>query len=96
MREQPSHGRPVRRLAEAGAAVDVDGVETNFVQIDVGTDRAGAIARIKEHGVLVSTTVHPTKVRAVTHLDVDDEGIERAMDGIPRALGTRAKAIAGT
>src|SRR5204863_5124934 len=66
-------------LAEAGASVDLEQVETNFVQIDVGLDRAGAIGRMKERGVLVSTTVHPTVVRAVTHLDITDEDIETAI-----------------
>jgi threonine aldolase len=73
-------------LAEAGVAVDLDQVETNFVQIDVGPDRAGAIDRMKENGVLVSTTVHPTVVRAVTHLDISDDDIETAIAAIPRAL----------
>jgi threonine aldolase len=74
-------------LAEAGVAVDLDQVETNFVQIDVGPDRADAIERIKARGVLVSTTVHPTVVRAVTHLDITDDDIERAVEVIPTALG---------
>src|SRR6266702_5214321 len=75
------HAR-ARRLAEglvdAGVRVDLDQVETNFVQIDVGADRDGAIERMKAEGVLVSTTVHPTVVRAVTHLDVTDDDVERA------------------
>src|SRR3989440_7550782 len=75
-------------LPDAGVPVDLDQVETNFVQIDVGPDRAGAIERIREHGVLVSTTVHPTVVRAVTHLDISDEDVETAVEAIPAALGT--------
>jgi threonine aldolase len=89
------HAR-ARRLGEglvgAGVSVDLDQVETNFVQIDVGPDRPGAIERIKEHGVLVSTTVHPTVVRAVTHLDVSDEDIEVAIEAIPAALGALSAA----
>jgi threonine aldolase len=80
-----------RRLGEglsaAGVQVDLDQIETNFVQIDVGEDRAGAIERLKERGVLVSTTVHPTVVRAVTHLDIGDEDVEAAVEAIPAALG---------
>ncbi len=79
-------------LAERGVAVDVDGVETNFVQIGVGPDRAGAIARLREDGVLVSTTIHPTVVRAVTHLDVSDADIDEAIETIPRALGVLVRA----
>jgi threonine aldolase len=87
------HAR-ARRLAEglidAGVAVDLEQVETNFVQIDVGPDRAGGIDRMKELGVLVSTTVHPTVVRAVTHLDISDDDIETAIEVIPTALGKRS------
>jgi threonine aldolase len=79
-------------LADAGVTVDLDQVETNFVQIDVGPDRAGAIERIREHGVLVSTTVHPTIVRAVTHLDITDDDVETAIDAIPAALGALSRA----
>jgi len=73
-------------LAEAGVKVELEQVETNFVQIDVGPDRAGAIERMRERGVLVSTTVHPTVVRSVTHLDVTDDDIDAAIVAIPAAL----------
>ena len=76
-------------LADAGVAVELEQVETNFVQIDVGPARAGAIDRLKQHGVLVSTTVHPTVVRAVTHLDISDDDVETAIEAIARALATR-------
>jgi threonine aldolase len=77
-------------LVEAGVRVDLEQVETNFVQIDVGPDRAAAIDAMKREGVLVSTTVHPTVVRAVTHLDIDDDDITAAIEAIPRALGVLA------
>jgi acetylornithine/succinyldiaminopimelate/putrescine aminotransferase len=48
---------------------------------------------MRDHGVLVSTTVHPTVVRAVTHLDITDEDIETALEAIPAAL-TRTEAPA--
>jgi threonine aldolase len=73
--------------------VDLEQVETNFVQIDVGPERADAIERMKQHGVLVSTTVHPTVVRAVTHLDVTDADIETAIVAISASL-TRTAAPA--
>ena len=79
-------------LAAAGIRVDLDQVETNFVQIDVGPDRAGAIERMRAGGVLVSTTVHPTIVRAVTHLDISDDDIDAAVEAIPAALRTLAAA----
>ncbi len=92
------HAR-ARRLAEglaaAGLAIDLDAVETNFVQLDVepyGLTKWEALARLKEHGVGMSATVHPTKLRAVTHLDVSDDDIDRAIDQIPRALGVLVEA----
>jgi threonine aldolase len=85
-----------RRLAEgwhaAGLPVDLDGVETNFVQLDVeplGLPKWDVIAALKEAGVGVSNTVHPTRLRAVTHLDVSDEDIERAVELAPEALAAR-------
>jgi threonine aldolase len=82
-------------LAEAGVPVDLEQVETNFVQVDVaplGLAWDEALARLAEQGVGLSATMHPTKVRAVTHLDVGDEDIERAVELIPRALGALARA----
>ena len=88
-----------RRLAEgldaAGVPVDLEQVETNFVQVDVGPlglSPKEALARLSEHGVGLSMTAHRTRLRAVTHLDVHDEDIERAVELIPRALGALARA----
>jgi len=86
--------RLAQGLADAGVTVDLEQVETNFVQIDVGPDRAKAIERMKERGVLVSTTVHPTVVRAVTHLDISDDDVETAIAAIPDSLATRTGAPA--
>jgi threonine aldolase len=92
------HAR-ARRLAEglyaAGVPVQLDQVETNFVQVDVaplGLTASEALARLAEEGVGLSLTVHPTRLRAVTHLDIDDAAIERAVELIPRALGALAPA----
>jgi threonine aldolase len=82
-------------LHAAGVPVDLEQVETNFVQVDVGPlglTREEAMARMKDEGVLLSTTVWPTKLRAVTHLDVTDDDIDAAIDAIPRALGVLARA----
>jgi threonine aldolase len=88
-----------RRLAEglydAGVPVDLEQVETNFVQVDVrplGLGPEEALERLAQQGVGLSMTVHPTRLRAVTHLDVDDEDIDRAVELIPRALGALARA----
>ena len=89
------HAR-ARRLAQgwhaAGLPVDLDQVETNFVQLDVeplGLSKWDVIAALKDAGVGVSNTVHPSKLRAVTHLDVSDEDIEAAIELAPEALAAR-------
>jgi threonine aldolase len=88
-----------RRLAEnlvaAGVPVDLERVETNFVQIDLselGLDRAEALARLLESGVGLSGTIHPTVVRAVTHLEITDEHVDRASGLIANVLGAAAVA----
>ena len=91
------HAR-ARRLAEgldaAGLPVDLEQVETNFVQIDVaplGLSRTEALERLRSEGVGLSSTIHPTIIRAVTHLDVSDEQISQAIEAIPRAIGALAR-----
>ena len=79
-------------LADAGLAVDPDRTETNFVQIDVAPlTPQEATARLAEQGVGLSGTIHPTILRAVTHLDVEDEDVDRALEAIPAALGARVR-----
>ena len=81
-------------LAEAGLPVDLDQVETNFVQLDVGTlglTKQEGIERLQEAGVGLSGTVHPGVLRAVTHLGVSDDDIDGAVAAIPRALGALAR-----
>ena len=76
--------------AEAGLPIDLDQVQTNFVQIDVaqlGLGRDEALARMKEAGVGLSSTIHPTVVRAVTHLDVDDDEDRARRRARPACLG---------
>jgi threonine aldolase len=86
-------------LAENGAPVDVDAVETNFIGLDVaslGLQLTEARERIKEEGVLVGV-LRPGVVRIATYLGVTDEDVERASEAIPRALGvlTRTGVPAG-
>jgi threonine aldolase len=77
--------RRARRLGEALAPfgiVDADRVVTNIVPLDltkapIDGPSLGAAAR--DRGVLVSV-MGPRSGRLVTHLDVDDAGIERACE----------------
>jgi threonine aldolase len=86
------HAR-ARRLAEgwadAGLPVDLELAQTNFVQVDVaalGLGEEEAVDRVREQGVLLSRT-RPGVLRAVTHLDLDDDAVEHALAAVPRALG---------
>jgi threonine aldolase len=86
------HAR-ARALAEgwsaAGVPVLADRVETNFVQVDVGSiglTSVEALALLRQAGVALSATIHPGVLRAVTHLDVDDGDVEAALAAVPRAL----------
>ncbi|MEU8006000.1 GntG family PLP-dependent aldolase [Catellatospora sp. NPDC049111] len=74
-----------RRLAEALAPfgiVDLDRVRTNLVILDLAKtalDAPTLAARAREQGVLVSA-LGPRTGRLITHLDVDDAGLDRAID----------------
>jgi len=94
------HAR-ARRLAEglheAGVPIDLEQVETNFVQVDVGAlglEIEDAIERIRVAGIRVSGTARPGRVRAVTHLGIGDEDIEHAIGAIPRGLGVQPRSPA--
>lgn len=91
------HAR-ARRLAEgwiaAGLSVDLELVETNFVQLDVsalGLTELDALERIRAGGVLLSET-KPGVLRAVTHLDITDDDIDAALAAVPQALEARVRA----
>jgi threonine aldolase len=79
-----------RRLAEAVAerwpdAIDPDGVRTNVV-VFPHPDPPRLLAHLAGEGVL-ATTIAPGVVRLCTHLDVDDDGIERAVKALTASTG---------
>jgi threonine aldolase len=67
-----------RRATRLAAAVGAPTPQTNIVMIPVADAKAYATTAAA-HGVLVSAFT-PTVVRAVTHLDVDDAAIARAVE----------------
>ncbi|NQT33977.1 aminotransferase class I/II-fold pyridoxal phosphate-dependent enzyme [bacterium] len=79
--------RRARRLAEAineldAFSVDMEGVETNIVIFD--TSPCGLLGpevneRLRENG-LWGTSFGGTRIRLVTHLDLDDDDIDRAIE----------------
>jgi threonine aldolase len=81
----PEDHRRARRLADRlmqSSAVRVTAPETNIVMMEIigdGLDAAGIVKLAADRDVLVVPFTR-TRVRAVTHLDVDDEGIDRAAD----------------
>jgi threonine aldolase len=82
------HAR-ARRLADGlaampGVEIDPATVETNIVVFAVPDARAFCTA-LGEAGV-VMIALDARRVRAVTHLDVDDDGIERALEAADGAL----------
>jgi threonine aldolase len=75
------HAR-ARRLAEALGLES----ETNFVAIP---DPGDGEARARRRGVLLGD-LRPGWLRAVTHLGVTDDDIDRAIELVPEALGVHA------
>lgn len=70
-----------------GVKLDPDDVETNIVIFDVTgpLDAATVVARLLERGVRMGA-LGPRTVRAVTHLDVDAAGVDRALDAARAVL----------
>jgi len=85
--------RRARAYAEAiadipGIRLDPATIESNIViaEIDPPHERVEAFAKaVCEQGVLITAFGGPGRFRAVTHLDVDDAGIERAIAAVRKA-----------
>ncbi len=81
------HAR-ARRLAEAVAerwpgTLDPARVRTNIVVVPL-PDAAKVVDHLAAHGVL-ATTLGPARLRFVTHLDIDDDGVDRACRAVATA-----------
>ncbi len=77
------HAR-AKRLAE-GSGLDPATVDTNFVSIP---NEPGLTERLRERGIAVSD-LRPGWLRAVTHLDIGDEGIAQAIESMQEVLAVR-------
>ena len=77
--------RRAKRLADAlanfdGVGLEPDGVETNIVAFDLGPSLPDAAAFCEAAAPEVRVLpVGARRVRAVTHLEIDDDGVERAI-----------------
>lgn len=85
--------RRARGLAEAlsevpGVKIDLEHIETNMIYIDISElgEAAVVVDKLAEQGILI-TAVNPTSLRAVTHLDVDDDGISKTIQGFRSIAG---------
>lgn len=85
--------RRARMLAEAvaslpGLSVDLERVVTNMVYIEVsgGVPASDWVDALAKEGVVL-TALGPSLLRAVTHLDVNDEGLARAIAGFRTVAG---------
>ncbi|MGM0669548.1 MAG: threonine aldolase family protein [Gemmatimonadota bacterium] len=85
--------RRARALAKGARGMEglsVEEPDTNIVMLDIrlsGVTPRGLLSHMAEEGVLM-VPFGPTRIRAVTHMEVDDEGIRRALGALGRALET--------
>jgi threonine aldolase len=79
--------RNARTLADglADLGLDVQPPDTNIVIADVA-DAPRLVGELWEQDVEV-TPMSPTRIRCVTHLDVDADGIERALSAFRAVAG---------
>lgn len=80
------HARAARLAAGLARlpTVSVLGQHTNMVFLEVPSERQRALAaQLREAGILISIGYLPT-LRLVTHLDVDDDGIDRTLTAFAR------------
>jgi len=87
MHEDHARARELAALVEGAGGTRVVAPETNIVMIDLppGVPAPGVVSRCAEHGVKV-TAWNASRVRAVTHLDVDAAMVRRAGEVIAREI----------
>lgn len=84
------HAR-AKRLAQGATEIPgirVEPPDTNIVMLDFpesGPSLDGVLAALAEEGILM-VRFGPRRLRAVTHLDVDDGGISRALEILARTV----------
>jgi threonine aldolase len=85
-----------RTLAELvarapGARVDLASVQTNIVNIDVEARADSVAARARDLGVLIHAS-GPSRLRAVTHLEVSSSDVRAATEILARAIAEAPRA----
>ena len=84
LREDHEHATLLAQHASKIKGVKVVTPETNIVMLDVD-DANHVVEKLKERGVLMSLFT-PTRVRAVTHLDVSAAAITKAANELTRVM----------
>jgi threonine aldolase len=72
-----------------GIEIDLETVQTNIVVMDIadlGIEPPQAVEMLKERGLLV-VVFGPTKIRAVAHLDVSEQDVQRAAEIFEKTFG---------
>jgi len=85
-----SRARTLARGARGLDGLSVAEPDTNIIMLDIripGVTAQDILDRLAEEGVLM-VPFGPTRIRAVTHMDVDDDGIERALNALETVLST--------
>jgi threonine aldolase len=89
LREDHANARLLAQRASGLHGVLVREPETNIVMIEIERTDARAsdvVEKLKMHGVLM-VEFSRTRVRAVTHMDVNEQDIERAAEALHEVLG---------
>jgi threonine aldolase len=91
-----ANARAFASAVESAGVARVVAPETNIVMVDLpaGVDAPSLVARAREAGVLL-TVWTPSRVRAVTHLDVSADEARRAGEATAAALDSLAAAPRG-
>lgn len=87
--------RRARALAEGAGEIpglSVGRPETNIVMLEItapGVEVPALLSSLAKEGVLMGP-FGPRRIRAVTHLEVGDEGIQRALEALGKVVGALA------
>jgi threonine aldolase len=90
LQQDHARARTFARLAAHVPGIRVLEPETNIVMMDVarpGLAAEAIVAGMAERSVLI-TAFTATRLRAVTHLDVDDDGVRRAAEALAAVCAT--------
>jgi threonine aldolase len=87
--EDHRRARELARGVASIAGLAVVEPDTNIVMVDIlaqGATPQDVLGRLAQEGVLM-TAFGPRRLRAVTHLDVDDAGIAKAIAALGKVMG---------